>query len=394
MGIVSILIDARINDLAADGERLLTLHVHRRRNKQHVAVAQRHIRRRAVEKGIQVDALHLQRAVLIKAVHHGARSESILAQSSGSLQQGTYALYVASQLILTSMHHGTSHLHHILEACHHAIHIDAITIAQRETPHLELVNGVHAVLCASLARQTNVAGIGIASEATGILQHLLHALAGLHLVEHGALHLAAYTNQRLVGSHKNHIVVLQTHIARRIAVQQIVVNVKCTNLATLPENSDVAQRAHIADAAGVVQSVESAAQAAKRVGARHSHLAQHMHLYAAVLAQREAYLAVLIILPKGLFHACRRLTDAQSCQSDGTHALNHHCAVGRYRTLESLLSRAPYVDDDGIASSQHIVGGSSHVLPRLKGEQLVVEDIPAEHLRAALPVQHVLIVEQ
>ena len=61
--------------------------------------------------------------------------------------------------------------------------------------------------------------IGIARKTAGIAQQRSSALGFLHLVEHWALDLSGNVHQSFIGPYGHDIIVLQTHVARQLAVE-------------------------------------------------------------------------------------------------------------------------------------------------------------------------------
>ena len=176
------------------------------------------------------------------------------------------------------MLHGAAHLHQIVEAGHILISLHEVAVGQFERAHLEFLNGVYAVFRTHGALQADALGIGLSVETAGIVEQILHRLRALHLIKHGALHIAGDLHQTIVGAHENDVAVGQMHIAGGVALDQVFIDVDSGNLLAVTKHADVAQRAQLVDAAGSIQRIEGGREAGEGVGAGTHDFAHHLYL--------------------------------------------------------------------------------------------------------------------
>ena len=190
-------------------------------------------------------------------MHDGAFGEGILAQAAGGFQEVAHGLYAAVHLEHARVHHCASHFHHIAEAGDYAVDKQRVAVGEREAVHVEFLDIMNAVLLALLTDEAHALGEGIAGETAAVFEQALHALVGFHFIEHRTLDLTADFNETIVGTYDNDIVILQAHVAARVSVDEVIIDVDGRNLATATVDLDIAERTDIADAACGVQGIES-----------------------------------------------------------------------------------------------------------------------------------------
>ena len=98
--------------------------------------------------------------------------------------------------------------------------------------------------------------VSVASEAARVFQQRSDRLVGFHLVEHRTLHLTRYVHKTVVRAYNNHVVVGETHIARELAVEDIVVDVDGCYKTVVAIYLDITERTDVVCAASHVESVE------------------------------------------------------------------------------------------------------------------------------------------
>ena len=296
---------------------------------EHVLVLDGHVGRAALKDAADVDAHHLERAVGARAVHDGMLADGLLGQSAGSLDERLDGADVAARLVHARTEDGADDLHHVLIAHDGGVDRNRVLVHHLEVVHVKLADVKHRVLSAGLAVNADRLREGVAGESAGIAQQRGGALGLLHLVVHGALHLAGDAHQRLVGADGDDVVVLQADVARQLAVQQEGVDVDARNLAPATEHLHRAQRADVVGAARHVECVVDGGEGRHGVGAGHLHLAGDADGDGARLADGQLYLRALIARTDDLAQAALGLTHRQSAQLDQAYTLDGDGAVRR-----------------------------------------------------------------
>ena len=196
-----------------------------------------------------------------------------LGQSGSGLNQGLDAADAAAQLVHAGTEHGTLDLYHVLVAHQRGVDADGVLVHDLERAHVELADAEHRVAVAGLAVDADGLRVGVARESAGIAQQRGCRFRLLHLVEHRALHLTRDVDQRLVGTDRDDVVVLQAHIARQLAVQQEVIHVDVRQQTAIAVYLDITQRSNLVGTASHIQGIVDAGKGRHGIGARHLHLA-------------------------------------------------------------------------------------------------------------------------
>ena len=301
-----------------------------RGHEEHVVLAQRDVGHRTVEDALQVDTQHFQRAVGLHAVHHGAVQEGFLGHALSGLDERAHGSDFAAQLVETLVEHGTLHLDGVLVAVQDAVDAHRVAVGHVEGRHVELAHVEHRVLAARLSDHAHRLRVGIARESAGVFQQRAHALVLLHFVEHRALHLTREVHEAVVGLDHDEVVVGQTHVARLLAIEDIVVDVDRRHQLVVTIHLDVAQRTDVADALGHVECVEHGGERRQRVGAGLVHLAHHVDGDGACLAQREQNLTALVAGTQRGFHPRIGLRNGQAAHLHRAEVLDVDVAVGAH----------------------------------------------------------------
>ena len=202
-------------------------------------------------------------------MHHSMLRDGTFGKSCGSLYQCLDGIDFATDLIHARTEHGTTNLNHVLIAVQGGVNADAVLIHQLERAHVEFANAEYGVACTCLTIHADGFGIGVASETASIAQKGSGTLGLLHLVEHGALHLTRDIHQSLVGTDGDDVIVLQTYIARELAVQQEVVDIDIRQQLAITVNLDITQCTYIVRTACHIQGIIDGGKGRHRIGARH-----------------------------------------------------------------------------------------------------------------------------
>ena len=177
---------------------------------------------------------------------------------------------------------------------------------------------------------------------------------------------------------------MQPHIARHLAIEDIVVDVAHADETVVAVYADVAECSQVAGSSGHVEGVEHSGEGRERVGARCFHLTHDVDRDGARLSERQVDAAAAVACAERAFDACLGLADAESSHIDRSEFLDDNLSVGRDGAVVSLLRSPIDIDRHGIARPEHIALWRGDVHGRLKGEVLVVEDVASEDLFLAL----------
>ena len=233
---------------------------------------------------------------------------------------------------------------------------------------------------AALAVDADSLAVSVAGESARILKERSYRLIGFHLIIHRTLHLTRDVHEAVVRSHNDDVVVGKTYIARKLAVEDIVIDIYYRNKAVVAINLDVTQRTYLVRAASHVKGVEDSGKGRERIRTRSLHLAHHVHHDGAGLSHGQTNLAAAVAAAKCGAQTSVGLRDGQTAYLYRTEALDGNATVRRNRTLLRLLRRSIHVHEDGITRTETIVLRSGDVHVRLEGKLLIVKDIASEHL--------------
>ena len=317
--------------------------------------------------------------------------EGLFGHSLGMLEQRAHAGNLAAHLVFAGAEYGSLDLDHVFIAVQDRVDGDRVAIGDVEGVHVKLTHVVDRVFAAGLAYQAHRAGIGVAGKRAGIFEQGAHALALLHLIVHGALHLAGDVDQTVVGPHHDDVVVGEVDVAG-LAVEYVVIDIDMGDEAVGTEYLDVAQRTYVVGAACHVECIEHGGEGRQGVGARHAHLAHHVDHDGLGLSHGETHLRALVAAAQCLAQSGIGLCHGETAHLYGAETFDGHIAVGRYGVLVALLRGTIDVYDNGVARTQTVVAGGGDVHIGLEGELFVVEDVAAEHF-LRLPLGHQLPVE-
>ncbi len=193
------------------------------------------------------------------------------------LYQRTDRINLIAQLIESRTEYCTLNLYHILITVENTVNRYDITIVYLKSSHLKLPYVIDRLLSAGLTQQTDTLLIGIACKATCILQQGGDTLRLKHLVKHRTLDITLYLYQGIVRTHDYHVIILQTNIARHLAIKNIVIDIHCGNLSATTENLDASQRSEVTDTACHIQGMEHSRESTQRIGTRNFDLTHHIH---------------------------------------------------------------------------------------------------------------------
>ena len=135
-----------------------------------------------------------------------------------------------------------------------------------------------------LTGHTDALFVSVARKAARVTQQRGERFVPFHLVEHRAFHLTAHFHQSIVWTHDDDVVVIQSHIASGITVDDVVIDVNRGDDASLTIDLDVAQCTDIVDATSGVKSIECGGERTQRICTWHIHFAHHLHLDATCTA--------------------------------------------------------------------------------------------------------------
>ena len=166
--------------------------------------------------------------------------KGILGKSGGSVDQRTYRADLSVQVELAGTEDSALDLDHVLVAVDDAVDGNSVAVVDLEGVHLELINIMYGIALARLPDQSDRLLVGVAGEASGILEQGAHTLV-----------LAP-----LVGSYLDDILVLQADVARQTSVEDVLVDIDDRHEPSLTEHLDVTQRTQPADASCRVEGME------------------------------------------------------------------------------------------------------------------------------------------
>ena len=112
------------------------------------------------------------------------------------------------------------------------------------------------ILCTILSGDTDALLVGIACETTRVSQQCGKVFISTHLVEHRTLHLTTHFHQFVVGTHHHDVVVIQSHIASGIPIEDIVIYVNRSNGTPLTEHLNITQRTNVIDTTCCIKGIE------------------------------------------------------------------------------------------------------------------------------------------
>ena len=248
-----------------------------------------------------------------------------------------------------------------------------------EARKVELLNVICRVFLSVLTVHTHGLLVSVASETARVFQQRSDRLVGLHLVEHRALHLTRHVHKTVVRTYNNHVVVGETHIARELSVEDIVVDVDGCYKTVVAIYLDVTERTDVVCAASHVESVEDGSESRECVGTRCLHLAHNVNNDSTCLTYRQLYLRTAVARAKRRAKASVSLINCKSANMYGAEAFDCYFAFRRHGTLLRLLRSTVDIDEDCIARTENIALRCSDVHVRLEREFLVVEDVASEH---------------
>ena len=242
----------------------------------------------SIEDISEVDGKGLKGEVILLSVDDSPFGERILPQSVSRLNECFECIDRAVDLVFSRIHHRSVEFRHVGIALEHAIDIHRVTVLHGKASHIELINVVDGIFRPTLSYEPHILAIGIAGKSSGIVDGHGDALVLPHFIEHRSLHLSTQTNERFIGTHLNHVVVLQAYVACEVSIEDEVVEVDGRNLSAVAQHLDVAHGSNVADTASCIECVESGGKGAERISSRHLHLTHHLHLNASGLTHREA----------------------------------------------------------------------------------------------------------
>ena len=249
-----------------------------------------------------------------------------------------------------------------------------------EARKVELLHVICRVFLSVLTVHTHGLLVSVASEAARVFQQRSDRLVGFHLVEHRTLHLTRHVHKTIVRAYNNHVVVGETHIARELSVEDIVVDVDGCYKTVVAIYLYITERTDVVCAASHVEGVEDGSESRECVGTRCLHLAHHVNNDSACLTYRQLYLRTAIACAKRRAKASVSLINCKSANVYGPETFDSNLAFRRHGALLRLLRSAVDIHEDCIARTENVALRCSDVHVRLEREFLVVEDVASEHL--------------
>ena len=240
-----------------DGDGLLLHHLALGGDEEYIVLLQRYVGHSAVHDARHVDRHHFQGAVFLHAMNDATGGEGFFLQSFGVLYQGAHAVDVVAQLVQAWTEYGSFYFYRIIITLNNRVDRYRVTVGNVEGVHVEFGNIEYRKFATRLANQAYCLFIGVAREASCVFQQRTHTLIALHFIVHGAFHLSRDVHQTVVGSHVDYVTIRQTHVARHLAVKNIVVNVGLRDEAVVAINLDVAQCSQVVGSSSHVQSMEN-----------------------------------------------------------------------------------------------------------------------------------------
>ena len=248
-----------------------------------------------------------------------------------------------------------------------------------EARKVELLHVICRVFLSVLTVHTHGLLVSVTSETARVFQQRSDRLVGFHLVEHRTLHLTRHVHQTIVRTYNNHVVVGETHIARELSVEDIVVDVDGCYKTVVAIYLYITERTDVVCAASHIEGVEDSSKSRECVGTRCLHLAHHVNNDSACLTYRQLYLRTAIACAKRRAKASVSLVNCKSANVYRAETFNSYLAFRRHGALLRLLRSAVDIHEDSIARTENVALRCSDVHVRLEREFLVVEDVASEH---------------
>ena len=209
-------------------------------------------------------------------MHHGTVDERVFGDSLGMFYQTTNAIDASTQLIHAWTEDGTFHLHGVLITCQHAIHGNRVAIRDMERTHIEFLYVEHAIFLTCLSHHAHALGVSIARKTARVFQQRSYALVFLHFIVHRTLHLTRDVDHAIVGTYHNHVVIRQSHVARQLTVEDVIIDVHDGNQLTVAIYLDVSQRTQVVRSTCHIQGMEHAGKGRQRICSWRFHLSHHV----------------------------------------------------------------------------------------------------------------------
>ena len=226
------------------------------------------------------------------------------------------------------------------------------------------------------------AAVGAQGKTSGVFQDIGHGLPFFQLINHGALDGSVHLDDPGIGRDQDYVSLFQADIGLLGALGQVFINIHDSHGLVSAHHFDVAQRTGIHHATGAVKRMERSRKTGKSISTGVSHVAHHIDLDGADLAQtqphvrsrtaqttidgRQAFLEIGI----GLFHGF-------TVQVEGAQDIYVDTSFRRNDFPDGGLILAEDVDDNLIVGTQAIVPRGCHGLAGRESHAARAEKVAA-----------------
>ena len=159
--------------------------------------------------------------------------------------------------------------------------------------------------------------VGICRESSGDPYDRSHARLTFRLVDCRSLDRTSNADRIAYRWHEDNVARLQSHVRRRITVQQELVKIQSRGNAAVALQLDITQRANFADASALVQSAAHRGKTAHHVRTGLLHVTEHKYANGSQLPHRYAYLRTDQHFPDALVEVLPKLRERNPRNGDG-----------------------------------------------------------------------------
>ena len=165
---------------------------------------------------------------------------------------------------------------------------------------------------------------GLRRIAASIFQQGGHTLILLHLISHRTFHIASHIHNTVIGAHDDDIAISQADIARKTAIEDIIIDIDNRQLTTATIDLDITERTQTVDTASHVKGMEHGGEGGKRISARSRDLTHHIHRDSTCLSDGHTDAGLAITLSQLVLNLLIGLCHSQSAYFYRPKALDYN----------------------------------------------------------------------
>ncbi len=261
------------------------VYIFSRRNHKDIVFTQFYIRRSPVDNFLKINRQHSYILVFHFAEKLRAVEESVLLESVGNLYEVAKCLHLVVYSIIARTENRTAHLYSVVILVDCSAHFHNVAVVKTCVGKISRFHYGHGLGAVGNAVYRNTVGIRSSLHPAGILKEVLESFATLQFIDTGTLDLTAGFNQTVICRHNNHVAFLKTNVIGTLTVEQIIINIRSGNLASVAHHLYRTERAGLGSTTGIVQRVEQSRKRRYTVSTGRNHLTHDIHLNSAQIAK-------------------------------------------------------------------------------------------------------------